>query len=296
MSTRRAAGFTLVELIAVMVLSAILALVVWRNISAPIRSFVDLQRRAELVDAGDTALSRMNRELKLALPNSVRVAADGTAIEFLRTVTGGRYRAQAAPSGGGPILDFTTSSGSFQVLGGLPNGETVRSGGGGRAACLAGSVDCVVVFNTGQPADCTGGAVGSRTNAWCGDNVAGLSSIDLATGTLGFDRADAGTPLPFPSAEQRFHVVDTPVSYVCDGGVLTRHANYPIPAAMSVPPAGGTSARLAGHLESCEFTYVAGTATRAALVTIRLRLSDQTPEGETETVTLFGQTHVPNVP
>jgi MSHA biogenesis protein MshO len=296
MNARRARGFTLIELIAVMVVSAILALVVWRNISVPIRGFVDLQRRAELVDAGDTALSRMNRELKLALPNSVRVSADGTAIEFLRTVTGGRYRAQAAPSGGGPVLDFTKASGTFQVLGDLPDGSAVRSGAGGRDGCLAGTVDCVVVFNTGQPADCSGGSVGTRTNAWCGDNLAAVSSIDLAAGTVGFDRADAGTPFPFPSAEQRFHVVDTPVSYVCAAGVLTRYAAYAIPAAMGVPPAGGASARLAGHVAACEFTYVAGTATRAALVSVRLRLSEQTPEGETESVTLFGQTHVPNVP
>ena len=62
--------------------------------------------RASLVDAADLALQRMSREVRLALPNSVRIrsgtstgletcaAGGGTvcAVEILRTADGGQYR------------------------------------------------------------------------------------------------------------------------------------------------------------------------------------------------------------
>ncbi|MGE3390825.1 MAG: type II secretion system protein J, partial [Gammaproteobacteria bacterium] len=102
-TSARMQGFTLVELVAVMILSGILGLVVWRNITGPLRAFVDVSRRAELVDEGELALNRIQRELRLALPNSVRVLPGGTALEFLRTTAGGRYRLETDP--GDPASD-----------------------------------------------------------------------------------------------------------------------------------------------------------------------------------------------
>ena len=62
----------------------------------PIDSYVAQDRRARLTDAADTALRRMVRDIRLGLPNSVRVTTVGTTIylEFLITRTGGRYRAE----------------------------------------------------------------------------------------------------------------------------------------------------------------------------------------------------------
>ena len=41
-------------------------------------------RRAELTDAADVALRRMTREIRQALPNSLRVS--GNCIEFIATI------------------------------------------------------------------------------------------------------------------------------------------------------------------------------------------------------------------
>ena len=283
-------GFTLIELITVITISGLLALVVWRNIAQPVQGFDDLRRRAELVDAAETALSRMTREIRLALPNSVRVSATGTALELLRTQNGGRYRAAADPGGPSDPLDFTATADSFDILGPLPAFGGIAAGAAGVGDCLTGNSDCLVIFNTGQPADCTAIAPPSRSNAYCGDNLAGIVSVTPTS--LQFTRSDAGTPLPFASPGQRFHIVDTPVSFVCDtvGQALRRFSDYAIATVQPVPPAGSV-ALLAGRVSACSFSYDPGTATRGGLVTLQLTLTDQG-----ESVTLLQQVHVPNIP
>jgi len=284
-----ARGFTLIELVAVIVISAVVAVMVWQNISRPVASFVALERRARLVDAADTALARMSRELRLALPNSPRVAG-GTAVEILRTLNGGRYRADPDSSGAGDTLSFTANADSFDVLGPLLDFGSIAAGAGSQADCLDGTSDCLVVYNTGQPAVC--GAFSPGANAWCGDNIAGIASV--APGSIGFDNSDlAGWRFPFRSPRQRFHIVDTPVSFVCDpaAGELRRHAGYPISPVQAVPPAGGEVQLLATRVSACSFRYDPGSATRSGLITLRLALSEAG-----ESVTLLQQVHVPNLP
>src|SRR3990172_8944288 len=91
-------GFTLVELIMVIVITGIVGGMVAMFIRAPIQQYTDVVRRTDMTDTADTALRRITRDLRLALPNSVRVTGtcNGTAtclIEFLPTAGGGRYRA-----------------------------------------------------------------------------------------------------------------------------------------------------------------------------------------------------------
>ena len=89
---RRNAGFTLVELILVVTLCAVLGAMVASVLSRPLDNFVGQSRRAELVDRGAVALSRMQRDIHLAVPNSLRVSADGQALELLGIHSAGRYR------------------------------------------------------------------------------------------------------------------------------------------------------------------------------------------------------------
>ena len=79
-------------------------------------AYIDVGNRAELSDAADTTLRRVARELQAALPNSVRLS--GNFLEFVPIHDGGRYRAELNSTGGGNILDFTSSTDtSFDVLG-----------------------------------------------------------------------------------------------------------------------------------------------------------------------------------
>lgn len=288
-----ARGFTLIELIIVILLIGILAGVLVTILQGPIRGYFDLQRRAELVAVAETALHRMTREIRLALPNSIRISG-GNAIEFLRTVDGGRYRDRPPP--GTAVLNFNSNADTFEVLGGLLNPGQIQAGTGA-GACLSGDAHCLVIYNTGQPATVAEAvASGSSANAYLGmssdydGNIATVSSA--AATSLGFDNSDvAGWRFAFESPRQRFQVVDTPVSFVCAGDEITRHANYGIQPVQPAAPAGGSANLLIDRVSNCSFSYDPGTATRAALVTLRITITENG-----QSVTLMQQVHVENLP
>ncbi len=68
-------GFTLIEMIVVIVITGIIAGVVAVFLKAPVQGYIDSARRAELTDIADTAIRRMARDVRTAVPNSVRVAS-----------------------------------------------------------------------------------------------------------------------------------------------------------------------------------------------------------------------------
>lgn len=266
-------GFTLVEMIVAITITAILSGIVVLFIRVPLQGYFDVSRRAELTDAADLAVRRIAREVQGSLPNSVRVtsAAGVTYLEFLAVRSGGRYRSDPDNLGGGDILDFTSAAdGSFDVLG---PGVEVAAG------------DQVVVYNLG-----VGGAdayAGANRRAYAG--AAGtVTSISFTT---------TATPFPFESPSKRFHVVSGPVTYACDpaAGTLLRYGAYGIAAAQPTPPAGAP-ALLAAGVTGCTVAYAAGAGARNGVVSIGLMLTRTDPAGNAETVNLFSQAHVVNSP
>ncbi|MBI2970389.1 MAG: type II secretion system protein [Gammaproteobacteria bacterium] len=300
------AGFTLIELIVVITLTGIVALLVGRNIGRPVEGFVDLGRRAELVDIAELALQRLSREIRLALPNSVRLTDGATqnlqactasggavcAVEILRTSEGGRYRDRpdgtnfdqcAMPDN--DRLRFTVSNDCFEILGPLTVVPDAAPGAN-QTDCLQGNVDCLVIFNTGQ----------SGADAYNGDNIAGIQAA--SANAITFDiSGGAASRFPFRSPRQRFHIVDMPVSFVCDStaGTLTRYEDYVISSTQSLNP-GGTVALLVNRVLSCTFTYSQGTSSRNALLTAVIVVRDIDTQGNPNDVRLAHQISVPNVP
>jgi MSHA biogenesis protein MshO len=140
----RARGFTLVEVIVSIVLLGILSAIVALFIRAPILGYRDAVDRAEITDQADLALRRMARDLRLALPNSVRVATDAngnTALEFLQTRTGGRYLSidDGVDPSTIPVLNFEDpGKTSFTAIAPLNTFSQVRQG-----------KDYLVVYNLG---------------------------------------------------------------------------------------------------------------------------------------------------
>ena len=87
----RQRGFTLVELIIVITLLGIISLVSVGFITSSVQGFADLKRRDQLSAAARVAVERMAREVRNALPNSIRVTAAGDCLEFIPTTGASRY-------------------------------------------------------------------------------------------------------------------------------------------------------------------------------------------------------------
>src|SRR5207247_10236805 len=71
----RAGGVTLIEMVIVIAITAIIAAALSVFISRPVEGYADAARRAELSDIADTALRRMTRDLRTALPNTIRITS-----------------------------------------------------------------------------------------------------------------------------------------------------------------------------------------------------------------------------
>src|SRR3954447_6301400 len=252
-------GFTLTEAVIVILITGMLASMVAMFIRKPVEGFFETSRRAALVDAADTVLRRISRDVREALPNSVRVS--GTALEFLHVRSAGRYREQ----GPGDTLDFTTNDTSFDVLG---PAVSVQSG------------DSIVVYNLGIIGASAYEAPGTSRRVAAAPFGAALSNVAFTSGTF----------FPLASPAKRFQVIDTPVSYVCSGTQMLRYSGYAIALTQPVPPAVA-GALIASQVSGCSFAYASGPSEREALVTLSLALTDTG-----ETVNLIYQIHVNNVP
>ena len=262
----RARGVTLIEMIMVIVITGIIGVAVAIFLRGPIEGYMDAARRAELSDVADTALRRITRDLRTALPNSIRI--NGAYLEYLQTSGGGRYRAEPRSDGTGDALNFAAADSSFDVIGTPPT---------------MAATDWIVIYNLS--------ATDAASNAYVGDNREGFASEAGGTITL-----DAAKLFPLASPGKRFHVVQYPVSYHCDLGTgqLRRYWGYTIQAAQPTGtlPLDGSSTLLATHVTDCSFTYATDGATgRTGVVALTLQI-----EQSGEKVRLFQQVHVSNVP
>lgn len=282
----RQSGFTLIELVVTLVISAIVVSFVSVFISGPVRGFMDQARRARLVDAADSALQRIGRDVRRALPNSVRTTSAGgvVALEVLSTVDGGRYRAQP-PGTAAQVLDFAGADGSFNVLG--PFTQIVKP--------FTSTSHHLAIYNVGVP--------GADAYALADVITPAGTQIDIAAdGATGEDRVTLAPAFRFAygSPRQRVFLVDGPISYLCNpvAGTLTRYEGYSIATSQAdrdsnaeLLAANASASLMADQIVACAFTYTPGTAERGGLLVLQFTVSSQG-----ESVSLLSQVHVDNVP
>ncbi len=287
-------GFTLIELVMVMVMVAIISGRAAIFIKGPITQYMSVSHRAELTDLADTALYKLAGDIGGAVPNSIRVGncAGATCLEFLPSKAGGRYRvALSSATGTENILTFGTANtaGKFDII-----GPTITFASG----------DYVVIGTNASisyPDYDTTNALGVL-RAYTGA-ASSVQSVQIAAPQIS---------TAFGSVSHHFYVIDgaqQAVTYACENsgmssdkktglGQLKRYWKYgfyttqptvPISVQAPVPPNATAvqSAMLIDKVSGCAISY------NAALSLLDVRLSI-TSGGET--VSLYQQIHVSNTP
>jgi MSHA biogenesis protein MshO len=283
--TSIARGFTLVELVITITVASIVVAFMALFIVMPMNAYSTQTQQAALVDAADSALRFMARDLRSALPNSVRVTSSGTvtALELLATADGARYQDGGPLSNPALALDFTTADTAFATT--VPFTQLTLP--------WSSNSYYLSIYNVGVPG----------ANAYQMTNVitpAG-TTITIAAGATANQNLvtlNPGSQFAFGSPGKRVYLVSGPVSYLCDtgAGMLTRYSGYSIASAQPVSAAtlgaaGAAAALVAGNVGNCQFTLASGTAQRNALATLTLTI---TQNGQS--VQLLNEVQVVNAP
>ena len=279
-----ARGFTLLELVLVIIITGVMAAAIAVFFKPAVDAYFDTRRRAELSDAADTALRRIGREVRRAVPNSIRIPGD-QCFELVPTKSGGLFRRETdIVNANANPLDSTGPDSAFDVLSPLA------------AAPVAG--DFVVIGNQ-NVGDVYSGATRGMVAGWSSPPAPGGAPVGVGRITLA-----AATQFPAGYDGGRFQIVDgnePAVFYVCRNageangngtGELLRlvrafDATYPV----ACPAAGGV--RLASRVASCRFVYDPnqGATQQSGFVWMHIELLSGG-----ERVALAHGMHVSNVP
>ena len=183
-------GFTLTELVLVIVILGIVATISVRFIQLSSQGAIDTAERQQMAMAASIMTERISRELREALPTSIEARDGGGCVEFIPIKAGGRYTDG----------DRTRSLSSFQT-----EGQALEGGVTGKVS---------VYPYAGNPYSPGNPATVSQQNATWFDNT-----VAFTGGEQSF-RAN--------SPQRRFYQVESPVAYCAESGFLRRYSGYRI--------------------------------------------------------------------
>jgi len=277
-------GFTLVELIATLVLFGLMAATLTIFFRPAFEAWMSTRSRTALAAEADQAMRRVMRDVQQSVPNSLRTPSS-SCIELVPASAGGRFRmAVDTVNPGSAAADPATSTSSFDVLSPLSSLPAVG--------------DWVVVDNQ-NPGDVYSGANRSAVTG-VSSPAAALGRHRLAINALQFPLGyDGGRFNIVPNAQQAVFYVCNGASATLDGngsatGVLYRLKNYGFNAAApaSCPSTVGADV-LATGLRSCRFVFTAnqGATQQSGFLQVQLEFTRSN-----ETASLVFGAHVVNMP
>lgn len=251
-------GFTLIELIVTLVVLSALMAGTAVYITNTTLAYNNISQRNQLATLGRLTVERVTREIRNALPNSIRIA--GNCIEYLPILGSSVYL----------DLPTDTAASNFNAAGFTP--------------AVANGSPYVVVYPYDRAALYTGANPGPRA-AFTSAAGSPVSSVTLAAAHQ-FNRH---------APQRRFYIVDSPTSLCVSGTDLLRYRGYSITAAQNAPPAGNPEL-FAEHVQLNDsgaiipFRYSPGTLQRNAVVALDLRF-----QIDGEWIRLFHEVQIRNV-
>lgn len=264
---RRPHGFTLIELIIVIVLSSILAVVAVQFISRTTQGAIDSAGRQQLAATAYVIHEQVSRAVRQSLPGSIRTTADGRCLEYIPLLTGSVYQSLDTSVALSSLTVLPVSASTditgYLAIYPLPGGDPYRRNNPGPLAA--------------QPVTLP----------------AGTAPVTI---TLSPPHRFAAS-----SPQRRFYITDTPETLCQDGQWLYRYRGYGwvaevnnLQAALPASAAGGREV-LAAPLQagSLEWRFQPPTLQRNGLLTYRLTLERP---GTAERLDVAQEVQVRNVP
>ena len=270
----KSSGFTLIELIMVIVIIGIMGTVSIKFISHSAKGLVDTGERQALASSATIAVEKVLREVRRALPNSVRTFSDGgnECLELVPILYSSEYLSIPTASAG-------TSFQSIKFINAVVGGET------GYVAVYPDSADSVYESNK---------AISSTTAVAGG---VGTASPNENLQTLTFS---SGSSYRFPtdSPRKRFYLVSQPISFCDDtNGRLWRYQEYGFHSdENNVPLTGADRMLITDSLAvgSLEFNITPPQLQRNAVV--RMSVTIVRPNDATESINVSQEVQLRNVP
>jgi MSHA biogenesis protein MshO len=286
MNMNRSTGFTLFEMVFAILILAVIGTTLGVFIIPAVNAHQAMERRAALVDSAESALRRMARDIRLALPNSLRIStAGGFTIEMLPTVDGGRYCNGDADCS--DSLTIGTADTVFDILGCFRNSAFTASPGSGYRLVVGDTTGAVYA----GASVITPAATTIALSIWPGTGttptVCGSASATADSNNRHRVTLSVAQTFPNTSPRQRVFVVKTPVAYICStaGGTLKRYDGY----ALGALPTSVAGALVTDKVSGCTVSSTTGDVQAKGLVTLTLSLSNAG-----ETVALMHQAQLDN--
>ncbi len=264
----KVAGFTLMELIIVIIILGVMSVGITGFIKLSTQAYLNVTERDELLSNARFSVERLNREVRNAVPNSMRETRSATThcLEFVPIIASTIYNdIPVAPEAAIKNLKVIP----FQ----LPN-----------------STNPVVIV---YPLNST--EVYQDHNLSSGKAFL-INKYPESTTTDGIDIMELVNSVQFSqdSPTNRVYVFNTPVSYCISGETITRYVDYDFEEVQPLPPfSQGSNSLMAINVNFSDssFTVINASLQRNAVVQIKLNFSR-----DGEDVLFDNAIHINNIP
>jgi len=279
--TNTTRGFTLLELIIVIIILGVMAVGISGFITLTTQTYLNVSERDDLLSSARFAVERLNREIRNAVPNSIRVENDTArqCLEFVPIVASTIYT----------DVPVSPEPGRLEVLV-IPFQE-----GNADYSCPAICQDKVVVYPL------------TSDDVYVQDLFSGTGkafSLNIFSPPVGLNEWSLPLLKPFSvdtitfeqdSPTKRLYIFKDPVSYCVDSGELIRYEGHSFSSTQILKPTSSKAIMAeniaAINLGDLPFTIQPASLQRNALVQIKLQFNR-----DGENIVFNNEVHLNNVP